>query len=150
MADPKTNIEKYTQYEDNFNVWVQKTNIAAREEGDLNDLSSTLLSQLTSATARVGTVSGNINSYTITGSGTFFQSNVEVGDIIKITINTTVIESRVVAIGSNTSLTIETKIPATFSNLAYENLKSISLVNAINTIYDDESRRILIRAIAMS
>ena len=151
MANPKTKLEKYTQYQnDNFNVWVQKTNIVAREEGDLNNLSATLLSQLTASSTRTGTVSGTLNSNTITGSGTAFLTQVSVGDIIKIVINSTALESRVVAIATNTSLTIETKIPATFSGLAYENLQSINLVSAINTIYDDETRKVLIKAIAMS
>lgn len=151
MANPKTKLEKYTQYQnDNFNVWVQKTNIVAREGGDLNNLSATLLGELTASTARVGTVSGNLNSNTVTGSGTTFLSSVSVGDVIKIVISTTVLESRVVAVASNTSLTIETKIPANFSGLAYENLQSINLVSVINSIYDNEARRILIKAIAMS
>lgn len=151
MANPKTKLEKYTQYQnDNFNVWVQKTNIVAREGGDLNNLSANLLSELTSSTTRTGTVSGILNSNTVTGSGTAFLTDVAVGDVLKIVINTTVLESRVVAIASNTSLTLEAKLPANFSGLAYENLQSISLVSVINSIYDNESRRILIKAIAMS
>lgn len=151
MANPKTALEKYTQYQnDNFNVWVQKTNIVAREEGDLNNLSANLLSELTSATTRTGTVSGNLGAYVITGVGTSFLTDVSVGDIIKITINTTVIESRVLAVASNTSLTIENKIPINFSTQAYENLKSLNLVSAVNHVYDQEARRTLIRAIAMS
>lgn len=151
MANPKTALEKYTQYQnDNFNVWVQKTNIVAREEGDLNNLSTNLLSELTSTTARTGTVSGNLGAYVITGVGTSFLTDVSVGDIIKITINTTVIESRVLAVASNTSLTIENKIPINFSTQAYENLKSLNLVSAVNHVYDQEARRTLIRAIAMS
>jgi hypothetical protein len=151
MANPKTASQKYTQYQnDNFNVWVQKTNIVAREEGDLNNLSTNLLSELTSATTKTGTVSGNLGSYTITGFETTFLTDVAVGDTIKITINTTVIESRVVAVATNTSLTIESAIPVTFSGNAYENLKSLNLVSAINAVYDGESRRTLIKAIAMS
>lgn len=151
MANPKTASEKHTQYQnDNFNVWVQKTNIVAREEGDLNNLSANLLSELTSVTTKTGTVSGNLGSYTITGSGTTFLTDVAVGDIIKITINTTVIESRVIAVATNISLTIENAIPVNFSGNAYENLKSLNLVSAINQVYDQETRRTLIRAIAMS
>ena len=151
MANPKTSLEKYTQYQnDNFNVWVQKTNIVAREGGDLNNLSQTLLSEVVASSLKEGTVSGIQGAYVISGTNTKFLSDVSVGDIIKITINTTVIESRVVAIGSDTSLTIENKIPLTFSNQNYENLQPINLVSAINHVYDNETRRTLIRAIAMS
>ncbi len=151
MANPKAALEKYTQYQnDNFNVWVQKTNIVAREEGDLNNLSPNLLSELTATTIKTGTVSGVLGAYTITGIGTTFLTDVLVGNIIKITINTTVLETRVIAVTTNTSLTIEAKIPATFSGLAYENLSSLNLVSAINNVYDSETRRTLIRAIAMS
>ena len=93
MANPKTASEKHTQYQnDNFNVWVQKTNIVAREEGDLNSLSANLLSELQSQTTKTGTVAGTSGQYTITGTSTTFLSDYAVGDTIKIIINTTVHE----------------------------------------------------------
>lgn len=44
MATPKTLLEKTTQYQnDSFSIWLQKTNIVAQEQGDLNDLETLIL-----------------------------------------------------------------------------------------------------------
>ena len=151
MANPKTASEKYTQYEnDNFNVWSQKTNVVSREQGDLNNLPTKILTELQSTTAKSGTVAGSLNEYVLTGTFTTFTTDVSVGDILKITTTTpTVIEARVVQVASDTSLTLDKKFPEVFTGATYENLKELSLVSAINSV-DDEIRRSLIRSIAMS
>jgi hypothetical protein len=44
MATPKTILEKTTNYQnDSFSIWLQKTNIVAQEQGDLNDLETLIL-----------------------------------------------------------------------------------------------------------
>jgi len=151
MANPKTASEKYTQYEnDSFNIWMQKTNVLSREQGDLNNLPPKVLTELQSTTARSGTVAGIIYEYVLTGTSTTFTTDVSVGDILKITTSTpTTIEARVIQVTSDTSLTLDRKLPEVFTGATYENLKELSLVSAINSI-DDDIRRSLIRSIAMS
>ena len=44
MATPKTLAEKTAIYQnDSFSIWLQKTNIVAKEQGDLNDLEALVL-----------------------------------------------------------------------------------------------------------
>lgn len=44
MATPKTLSEKTTIYQnDSFSIWLQKTNIVAKEQGDLNNLETLIL-----------------------------------------------------------------------------------------------------------
>ena len=152
MATLKTLNQKYTQYNnDSFNVWMQKTNSVSVEHGDLNNLSATLKTEISSTALKTGTVGATEDFYVLTGSGTTFTSDVSVGDIIQITTATpTVIERKVVQINSDTELLVEIKFPETFSGLSYENITIINLVSAINHIYDAEARRVLIRSIAMS
>jgi len=46
-ATPKTLQQKLAQYQnDSFDVWLQKTNVVATEEGDLNELNATILSNI--------------------------------------------------------------------------------------------------------
>ena len=44
MATPKTLAEKTAIYQnDSFSIWLQKTNIVAKEQGDLNDIEALVL-----------------------------------------------------------------------------------------------------------
>jgi hypothetical protein len=44
MATPKTLAEKTAIYQnDSFSIWLQKTNIVAKEQGNLNDLEALVL-----------------------------------------------------------------------------------------------------------
>lgn len=46
-ATPKTLQQKLTQYQnDSFDVWLQKTNVVATEEGDLHNLNDVILSNI--------------------------------------------------------------------------------------------------------
>lgn len=46
-ATPKTLQQKLAQYQnDSFDVWLQKTNVVATEEGNLNELNATILSNI--------------------------------------------------------------------------------------------------------
>ena len=46
-SNPKTLAEKTAQYQnDSFSMWLEKTNITATEEGDLNLLTSVVLNYL--------------------------------------------------------------------------------------------------------
>jgi len=46
-ATPKTLQQKLAQYQnDSFDVWLQKTNVVATEEGDLNELNNIILSNI--------------------------------------------------------------------------------------------------------
>lgn len=153
MANPKTLQQKLGQFQnDSFSTWMQKTNVTANETGDLNKISTSLLIELQSETSKSGTISGSLGGTTITGISTSFVSDFSVGDVIKITIASPpkTIEKRVSSITNNTSLIIDTPFEENFSGATYENLRSLSLVSAINYMYDSESRRILIRSIAMS
>jgi len=161
MTTPKTLSQKIAQHQnDSFNVWMQKTNIAANEIGDLNKLSSPLLVELQSLTARSGTVSVNIDPLTGTGpqvlkgTGTTFTNSLlfSVGDLLKITTVSpaSVIEKRIQSIVDNETIIVDTPFQSTFSGATYENLQSLSLVYALNHIYEQEIRRCLIRSIAMS
>lgn len=153
MATPKTLPQKLTQYQnDSFNVWMQKTNVAASEGGDLNRLPSNLLAELQALAVQSGTVGGTSGASIITGVGTSFVSSVAVGDTIKITPASpaSAFERVVLTVSSNTSLIVDTPLPSTFGGASYENLRFLSLVSAINYIYESEIRRSLVRAIAMS
>ncbi|CAB4141341.1 hypothetical protein UFOVP410_180 [uncultured Caudovirales phage] len=153
MVNPKTLQQKLGQFQnDSFSTWMQKTNVTANETGDLNKISTSLLIELQSETSKAGTISGSLGGTTITGISTSFVSDFSVGDVIKITIASPpkTIEKRVSSITNNTSLIIDTPFEENFSGATYENLRSLSLVSAINYMYDSESRRILIRSIAMS
>jgi hypothetical protein len=49
-SNPKTLADKTAQYEnDSFAMWLEKTNIAAMEEGDLNLLTGVVLNKLKDA-----------------------------------------------------------------------------------------------------
>jgi hypothetical protein len=151
MANPKTLLEKIAQYQnDSFNIWLQKTNIAADEVGDLNVFISELLTVLQSSLAKVGTISGALNGVVLTGTTTQFMTDVSVGDVIKITHSSGNFERRIVSRTNNNSLTVDLPFPLTFSSATYENLKDLSLVSAINYIYGEYSRINLVKAIAMS
>jgi hypothetical protein len=230
MATPKPLIQKLAVFQsDSFNLWMQKTDTTAREVGDLNNISTNLLSELVSTTILSGTVStlllpvtktnvtlvggsnqivvnttsdlhpkmsvsdggvfilpgteivSIINPTTIQinqnisgspsgtntlvfsgvpnmliGSGTTFTTSFIAGDTIRITIAPlNILERRIVSIIDNTRILLDTsfKTPAgdiSFTGATYENLRSLNLVSAINHVYDQEVRRGLIRAIAMS
>lgn len=156
MANPKALSQKIAQYQnDSFNVWMQKTNIATNESGDLNKLNSEILTEIQSLTPRVGTVAATSGSQTLTGTSTNFLTTSSVGDIIKITIASpsSVVEKRILSIVNNTTIYVDTPFESTFSGATYENLQSLSLVSAVNHVNDVqhmEVRRCLIRSIAMS
>lgn len=49
-ATPKTLQQKLTQYQsDSFNVWLQKTNVVAMEEGALGSLNTDILNSINSS-----------------------------------------------------------------------------------------------------
>lgn len=153
MATPKTLPQKIAQFQnDSFDVWMQKTNISTNESGDLNKLSVGVLSELQAQTSKTGTVAATSGSQTLSGTSTTFLTSVSVGDVIKITVTSppSVIEKRVLSITNDTTLIVDSAFSAAFSGATYENLQSLSLVSAINYMYESESRRILVRAIAMS
>jgi len=152
MANPKTASEKYARYEnDSFNVWLQKTNVVSTEQGNLNNLDPSLLTEIQALTTRTGTVAGTLDGFELSGTTTFFTSDVSVGDIIRIeTATPTVMERRVVSITNDTTLIVDIKFSETFSNESYENISFLSLVEAVNHTYESEIRRSLIRSIAMS
>lgn len=82
-TNPKTLNEKLTVYQnDSFNIWMQKTNIAAREQGDLNLLPTVILSDITSDVVMPGTVSCLLPQIVKTGVTLVGGSN-------QITLNTT-------------------------------------------------------------
>jgi hypothetical protein len=91
------------------------------------------------------------------GSNTTFTTAFIVGDTVRITPSAplNVLERRVVSIIDNTRILVDAsfKTPAgdvAFTGATYENLRSLNLVAAINHTYEQEIRRSLIRAIAMS
>ncbi|MFN4975837.1 MAG: hypothetical protein ACK5GV_11380 [Bacteroidota bacterium] len=58
MATPKTLPQKLPVFQnDSFSTWMQKTTATARELGDLNNLSSDILTDLVNSTVLVGVVS---------------------------------------------------------------------------------------------
>lgn len=165
MTNPKELKEKIGKFQnDSFSTWMQKTNVSANEIGDLNKISSVLLNELHALTLRPGQVSGVVGGKVLTGVLTNFLTSASVGDVIEITISSSpliTIERRVLEIGelnqstgiienTNTKLIVDSPFEQTFNNVTYKNLRSLSLVSSINYLYDSESRRTLIRSIAMS
>ena len=149
-ASPKTLAEKTAQYQnDSFSIWLEKTNITAREEGNLNKLLPSILNALN--TQLTGTASASASDLqTIAGVGTKFISELSKGDVIKFLDNS---ERVVTDVVNDTSFKINFPLSDAISNQVVHNISVLNLVNAINFTYDTtmkEVRNVLIKAIAMS
>lgn len=102
-------------------------------------------------------VFAGVSNMLVGSGGTNFTSSFIVGDTIRITPSAplNILERRIVSVIDNTRILVDAsfKTPAgdvSFTGATYENLRSLNLVSAVNHVYDQEVRRSLIRAIAMS
>lgn len=125
---------------DSLDIWRQKTNLLSIQQGDFARILVPFTTTITGAVTSVGV--------DLTGTGTLFLSELEVGTIVKDV--DTGIERKIVEITDD----FTAKTDVAFSPvLASASLATVDLVTAINSTFagiKNIGRETLIRAIAMS
>jgi len=141
VQDLKTNIDKILELlTDSFDLWAQKTNLAALNQGDNDRLIVPMQFK----------IAGTVSSFGVdlVGAGTNFISELNVGTIVHDI--ATGQRRRVIEISSAT--TAKTDVAFTPS-LSLAEVATVDFVTALNTAFEageDKQRALLIRAIAMS
>lgn len=87
--------------------------------GKVDSLRIQSITQIMDGVTGVGTLSGVAESSTITGSGTGFNIVHSPGDVLKLTINDTLVEYKVNSITDEFTMTIDEEIDATFSGASF-------------------------------
>lgn len=126
---------------DSFDLWRQKTNLLSLSQGDVEKLTIPL-----DNSAIAGTISSS--GVDLIGTGTSFTTDLVIGS--KVRDNASGVERIISQIIDDTNA--KTSVAFTPA-LSSAKLSTVDIISALNSVYDEvfiTSRKILIRAIAMS
>lgn len=126
---------------DSFDLWRQKTNLLSLSQGDVEKLTTPLDNSA---------IAGTISSFGVDliGTGTSFTTDLVIGS--KVRDNASGVERIISHIIDDTNA--KTSVAFTPA-LSSAKLSTVDIISALNSVYDEvfiTSRKILIRAIAMS
>lgn len=153
MSHPRSLSEKLTRYAtDNFDVWLRKTNITSREQGDLNHLDETILSRMMDKRyiaencnhTKNEVNQDELNKFTFTGLNGF-----SVDDEVMVGVQFRLVKSVTEPTPGTFVIAVDAPFNPPLSDSTVINVTSINLVKAVNESFE-ENRRTLIKAIAMS
>lgn len=126
---------------DSFDLWRQKTNLLSLSQGDVEKLTIPL-----DNSAIAGTISSS--GVDLIGTGTSFTTDLVIGS--KVRDNASGVERIISQIIDDTNA--KTSVAFTPA-LSSAKLSTVDIISALNSVYDEvfiTSRKMLIRAIAMS